>query len=29
MNLIDTNGMDHREINEVIRKTSGDCVLVG
>ena len=27
MNLIDTNGMDHREINEVIRKTSGDCVL--
>ena len=29
MNLIDTNGMDHREINEAIRKMPDDCVLAG
>ena len=29
MNLIDTNGMDHRQINEAIRKTPGGCVLAG
>ncbi|MBR5731157.1 MAG: glutamate synthase [Firmicutes bacterium] len=29
MNLIDTNGMDHRAINEAIRKVPGDCVLAG
>ncbi len=29
MNLINTNGLDHREINEAIRKTPGDCVLAG
>ena len=29
MNLINTNEMDHREINEAIRKMPGDCVLTG
>ena len=29
MNLIDTNGMDHKDINEAIRKMPGDCVLAG
>ena len=29
MNLIDTNGLDHRAINEAIRKVPGDCVLAG
>ncbi len=29
MNLIDVNGMDHKDINEAVRKKSGDCVLAG
>ena len=29
MNLIDVNGMDHKDINEAIRKKPGDCVLAG
>ena len=29
MNLINVNGMDHKEINEAIRKMPGDCVLAG
>ena len=29
MNLIDVNGMDHKDINEAIRKMPGDCVLAG
>ena len=29
MNLIDVKGMDHKDINEAIRKKPGDCVLAG
>ena len=29
MNLINVNGMDHKESNEAIRKMPGDCVLAG
>lgn len=29
MNLINSNGMEHRELNEAIRKTPGNCVLAG
>ena len=29
MNLIDVNGMDHKEINEAIRKVPDNCVLAG